>query len=327
MERFTTNKNDSRKMNNYYIGYAANPIIRKEATSGGIGSSILKYLFDNNIIQTSITFDFNDKTLSYEPRLIYKYDDYKITGSIYHEIPLIKFIKEKQSEIKGRFACFVLPCQAQAIRSILNKSNIQSFLIGLTCSSQQDIDATYYLLKRLHIQKENVQYIQYRGNGWPSGIQITLKNQKSQFIPNNTSIWSQIFHSRLFIQKRCFSCKNTFNNYSDIALADPWIKEYVNQEKIGQTIIICHTQKGNSILEKAKQETYISIRPIEEDIVLQSQAGTLRRKELYLNNYRLIQKISKIFLSKQYRSYIINSNILFIIHNKIKRFIETKLLK
>ena len=145
-----------------YIGYAADSDIRYKATSGGIGSAMIKYLFESKTIQTSITFDYNNKSLQYVPRLIYRYEDYNITGSIYHEIKLIQFIKQHIHEIQGGFACFVLPCQARAIRSMLEKAGIPNILIGLTCSSQQSIDATHYLLKRMQIVKENVTRIQFK---------------------------------------------------------------------------------------------------------------------------------------------------------------------
>lgn len=194
-------------MIDYYIGYSCDSNVRYKATSGGIGTSIIKYLFDKGIINTTITFDFDKITLQYTPKLIYKYEDYKTTGSIYHEVKLVNYIRDNIKNIKGGFACFVLPCQAKAIRSILKKNGINSILIGLTCSSQQDIDATYYLLKRLNIKQEYVEYIQYRGNGWPSGIQITLKDNTQKTVPNNNSIWTQIFHSRLFIQKDASNAK------------------------------------------------------------------------------------------------------------------------
>lgn len=140
-----------------HIGCATDPDIRYKATSGGIGSAILKYLFESKIIQTSITFDYNNEDLQYIPRLIYRYEDYNVTGSIYQEIKLIQFIKQHIHEIRGGFACFVLPCQARAIRSILEKAGITNFIIGLTCSSQQNIEATYYFLKRIHIEKKMFQ--------------------------------------------------------------------------------------------------------------------------------------------------------------------------
>ena len=289
-----------------YVGYSKDETIRYKATSGGVGSSIIKYLFENQIIHTSISFDYDKETLQYVPKLIYKYEDYKITGSIYHEVKLIKFIKEHLNEIKGGFACFVLPCQAAAVRAILDKAGVTSILIGLTCSSQQSIDATYYLLRRLRIKKGEVDYIQYRGNGWPSGIQIVLRDKSTCFVPNNGSIWTQIFHSRLFIQKRCFSCNNTLNDNSDIALADPWLKDYVYSEKIGQTLISINTNSGDSIIKNMVLKSYIDCSVVSKEKVVESQKNTLIRKKIYIYHKKYTNIIKNIYYSKLYNSSLKN---------------------
>lgn len=310
-----------------YIGYSCNPDIRYKATSGGIGTSIIKYLFDKGIINTTITFDYDKSTLQYVPRLIYKYEDYKITGSIYHEVKLINYIRDNIEHIKGGFACFVLPCQARAIRSILNRHGLKCILIGLTCSSQQDIEATYYLLKRLNINKKDVEYIQYRGNGWPSGIQIRLKDNTQKFIPNNNSIWTQIFHSRLFIQNRCFKCQDTLNVNSDISLADPWLKNYIENEKTGLSLVSLNTEMGDKILKGMNNHGYIILDKINDELILKSQENTINRKISYKKHSKIIYYFNIMCTSKNYKKLILNAPFLFNIHCKIKSKIEYNLTK
>lgn len=310
-----------------YIGYSCDPDIRYKATSGRIGTSIIKYLFDKGIINTSITFDYDKSVLQYIPRLIYKYEDYNITGSIYHEVKLINYIRDNIENIKGGFACFVLPCQARAIRSLLNRHGIKCVLIGLTCSSQQDIEATYYLLNRLNINKKDVEYIQYRGNGWPSGIQIRLKNNTQKFIPNNNSIWTQIFHSRLFIQNRCFKCQDTLNVNSDIALADPWLKSYIENEKTGLSLVSLNTELGVKILKDMKTNDYIILNQISQNELKKSQLATIERKISYKNSRRIISIIDKVYKSNIYKKIIQLSPIFFKIHCKIKYKLEVLLIK
>ena len=128
-----------------YIGYSTNSDIRYKATSGGIGTTIIKWLFDNKLIGTSISFEFDPITLRYVPKIIHSFDEYQICGSIYQEIDLIGFVKSHQNEIKGTLACFALPCQTKAIKSICERYGHKVFIIGLTCSSQQTLDATKYL--------------------------------------------------------------------------------------------------------------------------------------------------------------------------------------
>lgn len=104
-----------------YIGYSTNSDIRYKATSGGIGTTIIKWLFDNKLIGTSISFEFDPITLRYVPKIIHSFDEYQICGSIYQEIDLIGFVKSHQNEIKGTLACFALPCQTKAIKSICER--------------------------------------------------------------------------------------------------------------------------------------------------------------------------------------------------------------
>lgn len=305
-----------------YVGYALDSDVRYKATSGGVGTSILKYLFDHDIIQTSITFDYDNKTLQYYPRLINSYEEYKMTGSIYHEIKLIQFIKEHVAEIKGNFACFVLPCQARAIRSILDRNNVKSILIGLTCSSQQSIDATYYLLKQLHVDKDNVQYIQYRGNGWPSGIQIEMKNGIQKFVSNGNSFWTKIFHSRLFIQKRCFKCQDTLNVNSDITLADPWLDDFVSVEKEGKTIVAINSVMGDSIIKEMQSLKYIVLYPMDKALVIKSQFNTIKRKKAYKLYAKQFGFVNKIYSSALYKKLVLSCHTCFLLHYRIKTKIE-----
>lgn len=322
MERFNIHKTDIKMKS--YIGYSNDNNLRVKGTSGGIGSTLIKYLFDKNIIKSSISFKYDSTTLQYQPYIIHSYEDYKIVGSIYHEINIISFIKKHMNEIKGDFACFCLPCQARAIRSILKRNNINSILIGLTCSSQQSIEATKYLLKREHINPDEVSLIQYRGNNWPSGIQITLKNGNKFFISNNNSIWTKIFHSRLFILPQCFKCSNTLNTFSDISLADPWLDNFIKEEKVGKTIIMLNNEKGEDLFYKCVKEQYILVSKLDENLVLKSQQGTIERKLKYLHNKK-ITRIKKIWLSPLYRKIVTANNLFFFLHIKLKSFIERNL--
>lgn len=307
-----------------YIGYSAENEIRHVATSGGVGSALIKYLFEQGFIGTSICFDYNNETLEYVPRLIYSYKDYKPCSSIYHEVDIPAFVKAHINEIKGNFACFAIPCQVRAIRHHVTKAGKEAIIIGLVCSSQQTIDATYYLLKRLHIDHKNVSNIQYRGNGWPSGVQVLCKDGTRHFVKNNGSLWTDIFHSKLFIHKKCYKCDNTLNRYCDIVLADPWTIDKIEEGKEGRTLFASYTDKGETIVMDAIEKGYIKCEEIDNDELTKSQIYTINRKKAYLGSI-LVQKVLKpLYLSKWYRK-LVSSSIMFRLHCKTKDFIERRI--
>ena len=311
-----------------YIGYSTDSNVRFNATSGGIGTSFLKWLFDKNIIETSISFVFNSNTLRYEPQIIHSFNDYRISGSIYQEIDLIGFIKLHLNEIKGVFACFALHCQTRSIRKILRSAGHKSIIIGLTCSSQQTIDATKYLLKREKIPENDIVDIQYRGNGWPSGIQIKTKKDEVIFVSNNNSIWTQIFHSRLFIRKKCFKCQDTLNRFSDITLADPWLNNIFEKEKIGKTLVFDNSlDDQKTMLETCCSDGYIVLNKISESLAVSSQKNTILRKESYKNSQLLVKRYYTLINNVYYRKIVFGSSAFFNIHFKIKNYFEKYLLK
>ena len=308
---------------NVYIGYSTDPVIRYKATSGGVGSSIVKYLLDNGKCDYALSFDWDEKNMCYQPRLISDFSQYNICGSIYQEMDLIGHIKKLLSEQTGggRIVLFSLPCQTRALRKICELAGFEALIIGLTCSSQQSKEATSYLLQQIGINEQDVTHWQYRGNGWPSGIQIETTDGKHHFVKNNGSIWTEIFHSRLFIQPRCYSCKNTLNDYADIALADPWLKEYVEKEKIGQTLFTSLTPKGNNVIEECTKAGYIEFKYVDRELLCKSQRTTIVRKKAYSAHPRLRKWLRKVFLSTVYKR-MAKKKPLFKLHCKFKDRIE-----
>lgn len=261
----------------YYIGHAYNDDLRFKSSSGGIGSSIIKYLLEKQLYGTSMTFVFNQQKCKYEPKLIYNYLDYNNCGSIYQDTDTIGFIKTNISNIKDGIVITCMPCQVKAIKSILNRNNINCFIISLCCSGQTTPEGTWLYYKYLGINKKDVKSIQYRGQGWPSGIQILLKNGEVIKRANYTYPWTLIHRSLLFRPKRCLSCTIKTSNESDVSLADPWLKEYMEHDTIGHSIIICN-MKGNAILNEMYSSGVINLKTIDENTYISSQLGTIEEK-------------------------------------------------
>lgn len=310
-----------------FLAYAKDEKIRYSSTSGGIGTQLLFYLFDNKLINSAITFYFSSDILQYRPKIITRREDYVNSESIYHEISLVSFIKNNIGTIKSPFLCFCLPCQTRAIRSILSKNNIESWLIELTCSSQQSFEATKYLFKRLHIKEKDIRYYQYRGNGWPSGIQIQTITGQKIYIPNNGSIWSDIFHSQLFYMKRCFRCNPDIVSAADLTIADPWRLCNVNDEKIGKTLCYVHTENTMTLLKELHDNNIISLIEIPIDKYKYSQYGTFQRKRFAISNKKINEIKVRLFTSKTYRILVLNSILIFKLHLLLKKVVDKCLIK
>ena len=269
------------------------------ASSGGIVSGLIKYLFETGKIKNAISYEFDASNL-YAPKLISSFKEYRIVGSIYHEVDLINFIKDSLSCLSGPLAVVCLPCQVKAIRYLLKEGGVTGSIIALTCSAQLSKDATYYMYDRLKIKKTDVLSLRYRGNGWPSGVQIETTSRR-HFLPNRPSLWFDIFHSHIFTLRRCFWCRDTFGINADITVADPWLRHYMEKDTIGHTLVLVHNTKGALIVEDSIRQGYLEcIEEIDVGQVVASQKATLDRKMVFRDHQILFRFLSVIFKSRLY---------------------------
>lgn len=261
----------------YHIGYSQEKDIRYLASSGGVGTAIIKYLLESERFGTTMTFVFNTQECRYEPKLIYDFSDYKNCGSIYQDTDNIGFIRENLKEIRNGIVVTCMPCQVAAIRYILNKQNIPSFIISLCCSGQTTIEGTWLYYKLLGIDRKDVCNIQYRGNGWPSGIRIKLKDGTEVYRDNYTYPWTLMHKSLLYRPERCLFCKEKTNMHSDVTLADPWLKEYMDNDRTGNSFIISNYE-GDTILNEMENKGLLVLRDSDEKEFIESQRGTIEAK-------------------------------------------------
>lgn len=309
----------------YYIGYSTDETIRYRSSSGGIGSAIIKYLLETGMFGTSITFVFNKEECLYAPMFIYDYKDYNNCGSIYQDINTVSFIKNNLDKIKNGVVVTCMPCQVRPIRSLLERNNIKNFIISLCCSGQTTVQGTWCYYKFLHINKKHIVGMQYRGNGWPSGIQIMLDDGSIIKYANWTYPWTLIHSSLLYRPNRCVGCKFKTVPDSDINLADPWLKEYEDNDKIGNSVVIVNTEEGLLVLKKILEQGEAVLKEVDESTYILSQKGTIENKKLKSQNCRFNKLTKRLSNSKAYVKIVSLSPFLMKIHVKgisiLKRFL------
>ena len=305
--------------NKYYIGHTACEQERHKASSGGIGSALIRYLLSLPEFGTSLTFVFNQVACRYEAQLIHSASEINVCGSVYQDIDLPKFINEHIKEIKGGMVVSCMPCQVSTIRSILNKAKIPNFIISLVCSGQTTVEGTWCYYKFLGIRKEDVTNIQYRGNGWPSGIQIWLKDGRKVYRDNYTEPWVTIHRSNLFRPKRCFFCKRDTNYNADISLADPWLKEYKENDRIGHTLFVVHSDKGQQAIEEMHDKGLISFKKSDYESYCVAQKPNVQKSARVEHEKKCIEQRLKRCENKLYHQIFTSSYRMMRIHNSIER--------
>lgn len=305
----------------YYIGYSIDEIERYKATSGGIGSCVQKYLLSHNYYGTSITFEFNKYLCMFEPKLIYSHNDINICGSIYQDINIYSFIKANLDKIKRGIVLSCPPCQVIPIRQLLKKNNIPCFIISFCCSGQTTIEGTWKYYELLGVKKEDVVNMQYRGNGWPSGIQIWLKDGTVVRKDNFTEPWVSLHQSKLYAPKRCLYCKLDTGRNADVSLADPWLERYKSSDKIGATMFLPFTEEGMNVISEMHETGLIEYHCSNYDDYAIAQAPNIH-KELRQKKYISFIRMHLSLVSKQWYFNWATKNLSHIkMHNKVLRLI------
>lgn len=278
----------------YYIGHVNDAQHRYKASSGGIGTILQKHLLSTGQYGTSITFRFNLEGCLYEPILIHSAEEVNICGSIYQDIDIARFIREHIKDVPNGIVVSCPPCQVSVIRNMLQKEGIPCFIISFCCSGQTTIEGTWKYYELLSIKKEDVVNMQYRGNGWPSGIQIWLKDGTKIYRDNYTEPWKTMHVSRLYQPKRCFFCTFDTSRTADVSLADPWLDDYKQNDKEGNTLFIINSELGQKVLKQLVATNALSYKEVGSDVYSVAQKNNLSKTDRVRNQKKCLKRIIKL---------------------------------
>ena len=262
---------------NCYIGHATDYDIRYNSASGGLVTALLIFALEEGIIDGAlVTRMKKDNPLEPEPFIARTREEIiEASKSKYCPVPANVALKEILESKEGeRFAVVGLPCHIHGIRKaeMLNSKLKEKIVLhmGIFCAKTLNLMGTEFLLQKVGIAKNDIKKINYRGEGWPGGMVIKLKNDSKRFFS-----LSEYYDSRfgLFIPTRCSLCSDHVCELSDISFGDAWLPEIVERDKIGTSLIITRNEESNSILQQMISQSKIKLNEITRNKVAISQGG------------------------------------------------------
>jgi coenzyme F420 hydrogenase subunit beta len=256
-----------------YIGHSTDLKIRYNSSSGGLITGLLIFALNEGIIDGALVTRMSDAR-PLDPEVFIAKTADEIIGasrSKYCPVPVniaIKYVLKKN----GKFAIVGLPCHIEGIRKaeIINKELAKKIVLhlGLFCNHAPTFLATTYLLEKMNLKKEDVKKIDYRGEGWPGRISVTLKNGEKKSVKYfDPYYWGHVFNS-YFFTSRCILCNDKVCELSDISFGDAW---HQSNSKIGESIVVSRNKIGEELLRKAAENREIDLKRINNRNVLESQ--------------------------------------------------------
>lgn len=272
---------------NCYIGHSNSSNVRYESSSGGLITQILIFALAEGIIDgVLVTKMQRNNPLEPEPFIAStKEEIIEASKSKYCPVPLNLMLKEiANSPKKNKYAVVGLPCHIHGIRMAeMHNPELKdkiSLYLGLFCGHTPTFAATKFLLRANKIlDKLDVVNISYRGEGWPGGVKLTLKNNDTIFIPHSHKYaWGAVFCSAFFTPYRCLLCPDGTCELTDVSFGDAWLPE-LSDDDYGSSIIIVRTKKGLEFIKKAKEFDFISLEETNSKKVIESQKIMLNFKK------------------------------------------------
>jgi len=271
---------------NCYIGHASDHDIRRQSSSGGLITALLIYALEERIIDGALVTRMNkNKPLEPEPFIAKTKDEIiEASKSKYCPVPANIAIREiLEAKDCKRFAVVGLPCHIQGLRKAekINKELKTKIVLhlGLFCNHVPNFWGTRILLQKLKIKEDEIIKLDYRGDGWPGFMNISMKDGRHrQFhLPDFWRFLGMYF----FFPTRCLMCSDLFCELADISFGDAWLPE-LSDDKIGTSIIISKNDMAENILQKMKLKKKIELSEIDVEKVTQSQI-----KPVYLKKKNL----------------------------------------
>ncbi len=275
---------------NGYVGYAADPEIRRRGQSGGVVTALLLYLLEQQAVDGAVVNVFDAETQRPKAILAKSREELlKGCGSYYSQSAVVEAILSHQEE---KTAAVVLGCQAESLRLIRERlpgCSLPEYTIGLICAGQNSGRMVDDLLQMAGCpaEDEKIQYFRFRDKlcgGWPGNVHMSSPNREYSLPKERRHELKSVYESY-----RCLSCYDQMNIYSDIVCGDPW---HIAGKDVpeGNSVVISRTEKGDRLLQDACRDGAICLEPLSVDAIFTGQTVDSRHIPKYFTVRRIHQE-------------------------------------
>lgn len=234
-------------------GHAADPDIRRRASSGGVLSALLIHLLESRqvdfVVHVRVATDDplrNDAVISTT-----RDEVAQGAGSRYAPAAPVELLPQALAR-PGRFAFVGKPCDVAAVRKMMVRDPALAqripFLLSFMCAGTPSLRGTHEVLQQLNMQPAQVVQFRYRGDGWPGLTRAEAQDGRVATMDYNTS-WGTILNRHL--QPRCKLCADGTGEFADVVCADAWYGKdgYPDfAERDGRSLVLARTATGRALL-------------------------------------------------------------------------------
>jgi coenzyme F420 hydrogenase subunit beta len=235
------------------IGYAVDPHVRHQASSGGVLTALGQFLLTSGKVKFILHVGASrNEPMRTERRLSFTAASVlEGAGSRYGPAaPLIDFASVL--ERAEPFAMIAKPCDIAAVRNLARiDSRVDRYMryaLTMVCGGASDLTKSEGTLTEFGIRPEQLSSFRYRGNGNPGPTRLETKDGRS-FELTYQQMWE--VEAKWMIQPRCKICPDAIGESADLAASDVWPGGEPTGDNYGFNGIIVRTQRGFELYRAA----------------------------------------------------------------------------
>jgi len=269
------------------VAYSIDEKIRKEATSGGLVSTLLIAMLKRGLIDGALVVR-NDGLMQKGVLTRTEHTIMATAGSKYLQMPLNAFLGEVIRE-DGKFAVVGLPCHLRGLRKLEAmypelREKI-ALKIGLFCSHAVTYNGMAFLLEYIGVKPEAVIKLKYRMKmKGTTGLYVKASNRRERFIPS--SKYFGRFFNFFFVPEGCRSCEDLTAECSDISAGDAW--GFDEAKRFGLSLFITRNNVGENALRLVASEGSVKVRYVDPEVVVRSQKYILIKKRRWVHGNKKV---------------------------------------
>ncbi|WP_108862160.1 Coenzyme F420 hydrogenase/dehydrogenase, beta subunit C-terminal domain [Ruegeria sp. Alg231-54] len=275
-------------MTGLYTGYATDPALRQNGSSGGALSAILVHLLESgtidHVLQTGAAPDlpFGNRTVT----SINAEQVFQAAGSRYAPSAPLDGL-ERWLTGGCRTAFVGKPCDVAALRSLAQiDPRVQErfpVMLSFFCAGVPSINGARKVVEKMGGDPDQVVAFRFRGDGWPGFAKATMADG-SVWEMSYADSWGGILSGH--VQFRCRICPDGTGGFADIVCADAWETDEhgypLFEEREGVSLIVSRTENGERILQDAMAGGAIEAKPFDAEGILAMQPGQKGKRRFTL---------------------------------------------
>lgn len=288
-----------------YAGYVKEGNYREQASSGGLGTWILKELFEKDLIDGVIHVKENKDP---EDPALFHYDISRSIEEInqgaktkYYPVELSRVLKLIK-ETPGRYAIIGLPAYIYSIRLLARQDEVINerikYAIGLLCGHLKSARFADSLGWQLGIKPGDIDYIDFRKKlshrpAHRYGVEITGKvdGETQTIIKPMKELVGDNWGQGFFKVNASDYTDDVMNETADMTIGDAWLPEYTDDSKGTNVLLVRHPEIAEIIRQGIKEDKLV-LDDIDSSKMVASQASHFRHTQDELG-YRLWMKDQK----------------------------------